>query len=67
MFESIFILIILWSWTISMFKVDRRVVYLRNGNTINTKGAGKVVCYAMLTGVVYLTGSFIFKHVLPLF
>lgn len=67
MFSGIFILIIIWSWTINLFTVESRIVYLRNGRTINIRGANKFACYLMLVCAIYLTGSFIFTHVIPLF
>lgn len=66
MFTSFLMLLLLWLWVLDFFQVDRRVVYLRNGRVINTKGASKLWCYVMLVGAIYSTIHFIFTYVITL-
>lgn len=63
---NLIIVAISWLITYNTFAVERRVVYMRNGQVINVKGASKFTCYLSVACSVYLSASFIFTHVLPL-
>lgn len=50
--------------TLRAIAVSHTTVYLRNGQVVYAKGAGKLQLLIMVAGTIFLASSFIFKHVI---
>ena len=65
MVYSIILICIFWVWVVRSFIVRSEMIYLRNGEVVDVKEVGRLR-WVTLACTIYITGDFIYKHVMPL-